>query len=184
MLCWSYRWRIACLVDDGRAPQGKLRRHIETCPSCRAYLQSQQQVSTALSQTPDLAESVERQRLSSWANFSDKQGLKQVWRFPRLRRSLPTGAIAAGLLLATLIGIKFLRKAPDQPPVVPPVVKTVRPPSDVAVKWIAGSVARMESPYGREMQLLASDAEGAARFLAQRTINPLSFSKQGTSTAQ
>jgi len=184
MLCWSYRWRIACLVDDGRRPQGKLRRHIETCPSCRAYLRSQQQVSAALSQTPDLVESVERQRLSGWANFSDKQGLKQAWRFPTLRGGLQAGAIAAGLLLATLIGIKFLRKTPDQPPVVPPVAKTVRPPSDVAVKWVAGSVARMESPYGTEMQLLASDAKDAARFLAQRTINPLGFSKQAVGAAQ
>ncbi len=171
--CRYYRWRLACLVDEGIAPRGTLLRHMETCAACRASHGAQRRVAEELRQGLAPVHAMSSPDLDFRGDSRSPQGPKKD-RIPQLGRGLRTGAMAAGLLVLGYWGASRYLQEDSRQASAHVLVGAVTTPSELATRWMSDS-AWMESPYTREVELLTSDAGRAVRFLAKCTVNPLSF---------
>jgi len=168
--CWYYRWRLACLVDDQDTACGSLRRHVKACASCRAHYESQRVVAQALSQGRAIRVETEPGGIDPAVPFK-----APVYRQKTHRFSLRTAAMAAGLLVLVGWGVSHYRQTAARKASADALLGMVTAPTELATNWMGAQSNWLDQPYAREVERLSSDANRAIRFLAQCTVNPLTF---------
>jgi len=173
MMCWIYRWLVACHVDAQTTPGSRLNKHLHACTACRAYYQTHLRVSGLLAtQAPEIP-------FEGAGSFKDSilKSLPASHSAPRSAYALGSRsvlAMAASVLIVvslTLAGLRLVaqRKARMREQTAVLASMTTLPEDLAPIRLIATYGPLVQAPLETEIRNLSMDAKNTARFLVQCT---------------
>jgi hypothetical protein len=172
MRCLIYRWMISRAADGDRTLSPTARKHVETCPSCRAFCRQSSEIarqlrSDAWSEEESLSHGV-RFRILSRLGLENRAQPQRITA-PVLRLTL---AATVGLVLVLgalwLVGWRGGQRT-DAPPVGP--APSLALPEFAGANPLDGDMplslaGEAEEPLKQEMDSLVADTVSATAFLA------------------
>ncbi|MCF7973249.1 MAG: hypothetical protein K9N55_05510 [Phycisphaerae bacterium] len=173
MLCWIYRWFLACCVDTRTGLGPRLDRHVRVCRACRTYHQTHLRISDLLeTQVPQVSIEGDRSFQDTILVSLPVRDAAPVSALRFRHRSLVALAASVFILVSVILTARHMASLENAKRLEQTSALTsmaVLPRQWAPSQLLATYGSLMQAPLETEVKNLTTDARQAARFLVQCT---------------